>query len=496
MRLQDLCRCVEGAAVPPTAHDVEVRSVRDDSRAVEPGDLFVAVPGENEDGRDHVSGAVAGGAVAIVSETPLDVPVPVVLVPDARAALAELAAESLGRPARRLRLAGMTGTLGKTSVLTMLAEILRAAELRAGTVGSLGINYEGYDDATPNTTPGAVELQRAMAGMVEAGVRIMAMEVTSHALVQGRVHGLRYDLGVFTNLAMLEHMEYHGSFRDYARAKLRFLRHLKPDAPLVYAAGDRAVRTAARQHPGPLVSCGGGGGATVTVRRAAQTLHGTRLTLNVRRPLPRVDADPLPALALALELRMLGRSNVSNAALAAVAGLCLGASPDAVRTALAALEPPRRRMQVLRRAGPAIIDDTVGHPDSITSVFEVAQRVPHRRLHIVFCIRGQRGALINERDAEALVIWSRVVPVHTLITTTAADTADERNTVAPAERAAFLRVIERTRLRHTHCDRLEDAVAAAARNADEQDLVLLLGAQGMDAGAALAARAFGNAPAH
>jgi UDP-N-acetylmuramoyl-L-alanyl-D-glutamate--2,6-diaminopimelate ligase len=488
MRLDELCRVLPDARVPEGAGAIAVRSVQSDSAAVQAGDVFFAIRGEATDGRGHAADAVARGAVAIVADGPVDVAVPLVLVDDARRALAAAAAASLGHPADRLHMVGITGTVGKTSILSMLGEILDAAAIPAGTIGSLGIHYAGFADETPNTTPGPLELQQTLAHMVDSGTRIAAMEVTSHALVQGRVHGLSFDLGIFTNLLPLEHLEYHGSFRDYAAAKRMFLNHLTPDAPLIHPVGDRAVAALARERRGPRISCGGAGGATVSVRRGPLTLDGTRITLTSRRPLPRPGAAPLPPFSLPIELSMLGRTNINNATLAAVAALCLGADAGAVSGGLARLAAPRRRLQVIRAKAPTIIDDTVGHPDSITGVFEVAARVPHRRLHVVFCIRGRRGAVINARDAEALAIWSRRVPIHDLVVTSAVDTADERNQVSPEERRAFLRALDRARVPYRHSARTDEAIGSVLQGSGAGNLVLLLGAQGMDAGAEIALR--------
>jgi UDP-N-acetylmuramoyl-L-alanyl-D-glutamate--2,6-diaminopimelate ligase len=488
MTLEELCRVLPDARVPNAARALRVAAVQANSADVRPGDVFFAVRGETADGREHAAEAVARGAIAVVADAPLEAPVPVVLVDDARRALAAAAAESLGQPARRLKLVGITGTVGKTSVLTMVGEILAASGIRAGTVGSLGIHYSGYSDYTPNTTPGPLELQRALAAMVGQGTTVAAMEVTSHALVQGRVHGISYDLGIFTNLAPFEHMEYHGSFRSYAEAKRRFLEHLAPDAPLVFPGGDRAVRELTRGHPGPRISCGGSSSAVVTVRREGISLAGSSMTLRTRQPLPRIGAPPLAGLVLPIRLRALGRTSISNATLAAVAALCLGAEPAAVATALGRMEPVRRRLQVIRDAAPIIIDDTVGHPDSITGVFEVVERLPGDRLHVAFCIRGRRGPEINARDAEALVIWARRSPPRRLFVTSAAEAADERNTVTAAERTAFLRVLDEAGLDYVYEERLEDAVSGVVDGTGDGDIVLLLGAQGMDAGADIALR--------
>jgi UDP-N-acetylmuramoyl-L-alanyl-D-glutamate--2,6-diaminopimelate ligase len=501
----ELCAGLAGTKVPADAASIEVSAVADDSREVAPGALFVAVPGTDDDGRGHASDAVARGAVAVLSESPLDVGVPVIIVPDARAALAHVAAASLGRPADRLRLVGITGTVGKTTVMTLLGEILRASDIPAGTIGSLGVHYPDDDtgddgagddgagddsagDATSlNTTPGALKLQQTLAEMVASGTRVVAMEVTSHAIVQQRVRGLEYDLGVFTNVAMLEHMEYHGSFRDYVDAKSQFLSLLARDAPLVYAAGDRVVRNIARLHPGPRISVGGGG-ALVTVRRYEQGVDGTHITLNVGKPLPLLDGGRIGPLRLPLELRTLGRAGIMNASLAAVTALCLGARPNAIHRALARLQPPRRRMQLLRRSGPTIIDDTVGHPDSITAVFEVAQMLQYRELRVAFVIRGQRGEEINVRDAEAIAIWSRHVRIDRLVVSAASEQSDERNAVTDRERSAFLSVLEHAGLVFTYHDSLEDTITETLDGVQSEDLVLLLGAQGMDAGAEIVDR--------
>ncbi|HEX6307601.1 MAG TPA: Mur ligase family protein [Longimicrobiales bacterium] len=473
--------------LPPGAAALPIGGVRDDSRRVEPGDVFVAVRGAATDGGEHIAEAITRGAACIVAERAVDGDVPIVRVTDARIALAGLAAAWFGHPARGLTMVGITGTVGKTSVLAMLEAILERAAIVTGTIGSLGVRYAGTHTATLNTTPGILDIQRALAGMRDARAQVAAMEVTSHALVQRRVHGLRFDLGIFTNLTMLEHLEYHRSFRAYAGAKLKFLEHLRHDAPLIYAAGDRIVRQAARRHEGPRISCGGGN-ARVHVRRGVVALEGTRITLDIRRPLSRLDGSFLEPCRIPILLRTLGRPNTANATLAATAGLCLGAMPEHVRSALASVVPPRRRMEVIRHRDPVIIDDTVGHPDSITGIFELVGRVPHGTLHVVFAVRGRRGAQINGRDAEALAIWSRRVSIAALHVTSAIDTADERNVVSDEEREAFLGVLRRERLAHTHHARLEDAIAAALDGAHDGDLVLLLGAQGMDAGAELARR--------
>ena len=486
--LPALLAALETAA--PAVPAVAVAGVTSDSRAVRPGFVFVAVPGTARDGHDFVPAAVAAGAAAVVVERrpDADPDVPVVEVESARRALARLAAAWHGHPARRLTLAGITGTVGKTSVLMLLDAILERAGLDAAAIGSLGARVGMRAEDTGHTTPGPLLLQEELRRAVAEGLHRAVMEVTSHALVQERVHGLRFDLGIFTNLLPLEHSEYHPTFRDYADAKLRFFEHLDPGATLVYSSDSPTARGIVADRGLRLVGCGADEGAAVRVAGMEATLEGTRLWLSVQRPLERLDGGTLAPVSFQLRLRVLGRSNRANATLAAAAGLCLGAEPQHVRDALEAMEPPRRRMELIHRGRFAILDDTVGHPDSVSALFDTVRGLDVGRLHAAFAIRGRRGVRVNEALGEALAIWSRQVPLETLIVTGAEDTADERNRVSPEERDAFLRPLRRAGVPFSERGTVEAAVPAVLGAARDGDLVLLLGAQGMDAGAERARR--------
>ncbi|HEX7118936.1 MAG TPA: Mur ligase family protein [Longimicrobiales bacterium] len=489
-RLGELAGALSGLVAGAGAADVRVTGVTADTRTLRPGQVFVAVRGATTDGHDLLPDAIRGGASAVVveREPAAGVAVPVLRVADGRTALAELAAAWYGRPADRLSLVGITGSLGKTSTLSMLEAVLAAAGLRAGTIGSLGIRFGGAVEPTRLTTPAPLELHRSLARFTDARADLAVMEVTSHALVQDRIHGLTYDLGIFTNLVPFEHLEYHGSFRAYAAAKSRFFDHLGKGAPFIHPAGDRAVKGLARGRDVRPVSCGPGGRVSVRVERLVLDRGGTRVVLSIRSPFARLDGGDVEPVEIPIELQVLGRPNIANAALAAAAGLCLGAPPSAVREGLAGFRAPRRRMQVVHRGRFTVLDDTVGHPDSIGAVFEVAERIAHRRLHIVYAIRGRRGEKINRRDAETVAIWARRIGLSSLIVTASADAADEANRVAPAERAAFLDGLRPYGVPFEFMGDLAAAVDRVVDAAGPADLVLLLGAQGMDRGAEMLCR--------
>lgn len=483
-----------GSGAPTgAAGSTRITGITASSGDVREGHLFVAIRGTRTDGHAFLDEVARRGAAAVVvAQEPSGAwtrDMPVLRTDDTRRAFARLAAAWHGHPARKLSLVGITGTVGKTSVLAMLEAILLEAGREVATVGSLGLRVRGGTrEESSYTAPDPLVLHGQLARAVEAGCDEVVMEVTSHALVQQRMADLHFELGLLTNLIPLEHQDYHGSFRNYVEAKRRFFDHLPKGAPLVYGADSRPARRVVRDVPVEPVGCGTGRTAVARVEPEALEADGSRMTLNVRRRLPRVGGGEIAPLQLALDLRLLGRPNLVNAALAATAALCLGADPGAVAAALAAFPPPRRRMQIVHRGPFLVLDDTVGHPDSISAVFEVAERLAPRRLHVAFAVRGQRGARINRQSAKALAIWAARIRPATLVVSRSQEAADELNRVEDAEHEAFCQPLVDEGISFQEEDRLDRAVEAVLEAAGEGDLVLLLGAQGMNRGQEVAER--------
>lgn len=196
----------------------DVTGVSQDSRKVKPGDLFVAVPGTKEDGAQFVGEAVSRGAVAVVSEKSLSSQVPFFKVSNARKALALIAANFHGRPADKLTMLGVTGTNGKTTTTYLLEAMATAAYSSTGVIGTLGYKVGGQFHPTAHTTPDPLELHRILKEMVDAGVETVVMEVSSHALLQERVHGITFKAAAFTNLTR-DHLDYHKDLEEYFQAK-------------------------------------------------------------------------------------------------------------------------------------------------------------------------------------------------------------------------------------------------------------------------------------
>ena len=224
MKLGELAR--GAGAVLDFGGDVEVTGIAYDSRHVASGDLFVAVAGIHVDGHDYVAEAVNKGAAAVALERTVTVPdgVPVLHMPSTRIGLAELAAEFHGRPSRRLRLAAVTGTDGKTTVTHMAEHILQTSGVVAGAMSTVAFKVSGreVDNLTGQTTTEAPEVQAWLARMVDGGAQCAVIETTSHALVQERVRGCDFDVAAFTNVGH-DHLDYHKTWDEYLEAKARLI---------------------------------------------------------------------------------------------------------------------------------------------------------------------------------------------------------------------------------------------------------------------------------
>ena len=323
MRLSALGALVGGKVVPPGDEvgedDPRVSSIVHDSRKAGSGSLFVAIPGFSTDGHDHAVAAVRGGAVAVAVERLLPVEVAQLLLPSSRAALGPMAAALAGNPSEHLRVAGVTGTNGKTTVTYLLESIATAAGRRSGIVGTTGAWIMGRPVQLERTTPEADDLQRLFVEMVDAGVEIAAVEVSSHALSLGRVEGTRFEVVAFTNLSQ-DHLDFHGDMERYFEAKSRLFEPGRARRAVIWADDPAGARLAATT-PLPVVEVGA---ATGQVRAAGVVCSWDGIDFTLVTPAGSAD--------IALPLR--GRFNLANALVAAAIALELEIELDAVAAGL------------------------------------------------------------------------------------------------------------------------------------------------------------------
>ncbi|MFC0409191.1 UDP-N-acetylmuramoyl-L-alanyl-D-glutamate--2,6-diaminopimelate ligase [Roseomonas elaeocarpi] len=384
----------DGAAPPAGAGeagtgDVAILGLTADSRAVEPGWLFAALPGTRHDGRDHIAGAVARGAAAVLAPAgttwPVGVPArPLILATDARAALARMAARF--HAAQPEVLVAVTGTNGKTSTADFLRQIWGLAGFRAASLGTLGLVAEGFPPGPSLTTPEPVALHRDLAALARAGVAHAVIEASSHGLEQRRLDGTRLAAAGFSNLTR-DHLDYHGGMEGYRAAKLRLFDALLPaGAPAVANADMEAATLVALRD--------------VAVARGLRLLtvgeRGETIRLLRHEPLPEGQVLEVEAFGqrATLPLTLPGRYQADNVLMALALAVATGLELDRVLPLLPSLRTVRGRMELAARLdnGAAVYVDYAHTPDALERLLAALRPhvAPGGRLHVVFGAGGDR----------------------------------------------------------------------------------------------------------
>jgi UDP-N-acetylmuramoyl-L-alanyl-D-glutamate--2,6-diaminopimelate ligase len=360
VRLSRLLGDLEVRAVRGDPDGAEIVAISHDSRSVVPGTLFCCVRGSQVDGHDFGPRAVAAGAAALLVERFLDVDVPQVAVDDVRAAMAPVAAVLFDDPSRRMMVVGVTGTNGKTTTTHFLRAVLEADGRRAAVIGTL---------SGERTTPAAPELQAHLAELAREGFTAVAMEVSSHALVQHRVDAVRFAAAVFTNLSQ-DHLDFHGSVQDYFAAKASLF---DPDraAVGVINADDpwgRRLLDSARLPTRPFSMTEA---ADLHVERSGSTF--------------RWEGEPV-------RLHLAGTVNVANAVAAAAAARELGVEAPAIAKGLSNLASVPGRNEPVDRGQPfSVLVDYAHTPDALEQTLAGARRMAGRgRVVVVFGCGGDR----------------------------------------------------------------------------------------------------------
>jgi UDP-N-acetylmuramoyl-L-alanyl-D-glutamate--2,6-diaminopimelate ligase len=381
-----LSRLIEGIAVEDRMRfrDVDVTGISSDSRSIQPGYCFVAVRGHRADGHEFALQAAERGASVLVVERPIETSNPVLLVKDSSLAASLLAKRFYDDPASGLVLVGITGTNGKTSASFLLRSILEGTRGSTGIIGTVGYGSSGELSSSGNTTPGSIDLYRMIAGFRDRGCRAVVMEVSSHASVQGRIRGLEFDIGVFTNITR-DHLDYHGSFERYAEAKEMFIRTLlaerraKKPGTFVFNRDDPAVVAMAERFGGRAISFGLSGAALVRAERLRADLRGTTFELVV-------GGERAP-----LALRLLGSFSAYNALAAAAAAHALGIGIAEIKTGLEKVtEVPGRFQVVTRGTGPVVVVDYAHTPDALEKLLSFCRELSPTRIITVFGCGGDR----------------------------------------------------------------------------------------------------------
>jgi UDP-N-acetylmuramoyl-L-alanyl-D-glutamate--2,6-diaminopimelate ligase len=470
---QALGRLAEQVGAVPadsgTVPDVRITGVTLRGQDAQPGDLFAALPGTSSHGGRYAADAVARGAAAVLTDVAgvthmdSDVGVPVLIHPDPRSVLGALAATVYGRPSDRLRVIGVTGTSGKTTTTYLVEAGLRSAERVAGLIGTVGIRIDGRDQPSALTTPEAPDLQALLAVMVEQGVDTVVMEVSSHALTLGRVDGVHFAVGGFTNLSR-DHLDFHPTMEDYFDAKARLF---DPGSPThasisVICIDDDAGRDMARLAQAPVSVSATGRDADWRVENVETVELGAQEFMTV---------DPA-GVHHGLRIGLPGRYNIANCLLAVALLDSVGVSPEQAAPGLRSATVPGRLEPIDCGQDFLALVDYAHKPGALRAVLGTLRAQTSGRLAVVFGAGGNRDP--GKREPMGRV----AAELADLVVVTDDNPRDED---PPAIRAAIMAGAKGGPAQVVEIGDRREAIAHAVAWARSGDVVLIAG-KGHEAG--------------
>ena len=381
------------------AQDVRVNACTADSRSCQPGDLFVALVGTNNDGHDHYEEAFARGASAMLVERMLPVDVPQCVVPDTRVAHGQLCQALAGHPSQSLKLIGVTGTNGKTTTSCLIASVLQAAGFQPGLLGTLGYCDGVTTERAALTTPSAPVLADWLARMVANGCTHAVMEVSSHALAQHRVAGITFDAACVTNVRR-DHLDFHGSLVNYRAAKRRLFDHVAPEGFAVMNADDPVCTNYLSTFIGPALTVGLRNEAEITATLVERCASEQTFLLHAG-----LDTAPV-------RTRMIGDHHISNCLVAAAVGLAYGIDLHEIVRGIEAIEHVPGRLERIECGQPfAAFVDYAHTPDALACTLNTLREITEGKLICVFGAGGNRdrqkrplmGRTVEQLADEAIV---------------------------------------------------------------------------------------------
>lgn len=399
MRLNNLTRDIQFIQLILPKNEVDITGVNIDSRQVKEGDMFIAMRGTQVDGHKYISTAEEQGAVAIVCETlpeRINPNVVYVRVADSQAVAGKLVTAFYGNPTQKLKLVGVTGTNGKTTIATLLYELFREMGHKCGLLSTVCNYIDGVPYPSTHTTPDVVSLNALLCKMADEGCEYVFMEVSSHSLAQERVGGLRFAGGIFTNLTR-DHMDYHNTMEEYLRCKKSFFDKLPSDAFAITNIDDKN---------GPVM---------VQNTRADIKKYSARTIGDYKGRIleTHLDGMLLEFNRIEFATQLTGRFNVSNLLAIFAAAVELGKDPQEVLCVLSTLKPVSGRFETLHsKDGVSAIVDYAHTPDAVKNVLSTVNEVLRGRGNIITVVgaggnrdKGKRPLMA----VEAVKASSRVI---------------------------------------------------------------------------------------
>ena len=487
MDLNQLLRKIDLKDKRNTKEDIDITGIANHTDNVKAGYIFVAIKGYLTDGHKYIEKAIENGAIAvIVEELREDLSIPQFKVENARIALSALSAAFYNYPSRDMRMIGVTATNGKTTTTYMLNKIFEVGKYKNGLIGSV-INKISEDEIIPSllTTPESVDLQGLLYEMKKNGIEKVAMEASSSSLELYRVNDVDFDIVSFNNFSR-EHIDQHGSFDKYWEAKSSLIKNAKNSAYAVLNLDDKYSSSLIDNTRAKVITYSLSKEEGNLYCKDLELLRGrARFTVKINKPF-RTIAGNLIKDDFEVILGIPGYHSVANSMAAITIALIDDIPIEIIRNGLKEFSGVERRFQYVYENDFIIIDDHFANRGNINVTLETLKYMEYRNFHLVYAIRGNRGVTVNKENAETIGAWKEKLGLKEIIATKSIGDVGPKDKVTREEEEIFLEIMGSWDIKVYLYDRLDDAIEHALKLANQDDIVMLAGCQGMDHGARIA----------
>ncbi len=460
-----------------------------DSREVKPGYAFVAISGFITDGNKYINEAIKNGASVVFTDKELDTAIkskydiPIIHVDNSRSYLGYLAAEYYNYPSDQLNLIGITGTNGKTTTTHLIYNLLNynntgsKQNKDAGLIGTVRVDTGKRIIDGNLTTPDPITLQKFLNEMVKNDLKYVCMEVSSHGIKLKRIKGTKFAVKVGTNISA-DHFDLHPNFSEYTNIKREFLEE-KGEA-LVLLNNDNEFLRGFGKIAKNQINFAINENADVIADNIAKWNNGQRFTYHLNGHLHNKNTKKIKPCKISIKMNLPGRHNIYNALIAITIALYYNVPPNTIKDFFEGFQGIWRRLQFIYNNKFTIIDDCAHNPGSYNAVFSAVLDMDFNNLIIVNSLRGNRGTIINKKNAETISSILKNIKNYCLITSNCEDVVKDNDKVSENEEDTFSNTLLKNNINFEHCQSLKPALKTALQSASKDDIILLLGPHAMD----------------
>jgi len=466
--------------------DVDISGISYHSKTIKDGNMFVCIKGYKTDGHKYIMNAINNGAVALVVEEYQEGwNIPQYKVENGRKALANLSNYFYNNPSKDMKVIGITATNGKTTTSFMTDKILSDSGYNTGIIGTVMSRFGDTTIPSILTTPESLDLQNYFHQMKNQDISHVTMEVSSSSLELKRVANVDFDIVAFNNISR-EHIDLHSSFEEYFDIKSSLIKNAKESSLAVLNIDSPMIKDLINKTKANVLTYG--------VENKDGDLSCEDLDLSTGRAIFYVSINNDISIGekdyektrFKINLSVPGYHSVYNSMSAIAICLLCGVPIKQIQKSLSNFVGVERRFQFIFEDNFKIIDDHFANAGNINVTMETLNRMVYKNLHLVYAIRGSRGVTVNKENADTIVKWADKLGIKEIIATTSKGYVSDKDIVTKEELDVFMDVMNENDINVLFYDKLEDAIECGVSKADDSDVVLLAGCQGMDYGANIA----------